>query len=91
MRVVRQKIQALAFHAATTTAVDAPHLQFQDNPRPRTRQVANLPQAPVVPALLRQPTAPANRFFSAPIKAHDHNVRRTKHPAYRCLRPKACE
>ena len=63
MRVVRQKIQALAFHAATTTAVDAPHLQFQDNPKPRTRQVANLPQAPVVPALLRQPTAPANRFF----------------------------
>ena len=63
MRVVRQKIQALAFHAATTTAVDAPHLQFQDNPKPRTRQVANLPQASVVPALLRQPTAPANRFF----------------------------
>ena len=91
MRVVRQKIQPLAFHGATTTAVDAPHLQFQDNPKPRTRQVANLPHAPVVPALLRLPTAPANRFFERRSRRTIRNVRSTKHPAYRCLRPKACE
>ena len=62
MRVVRQKIQALAFDAATTPAVDAPHLQFQDNPKPRTagREPAG---SAGLPALLRQPTAPANCFF----------------------------
>jgi hypothetical protein len=32
-RIVRQKFEPLALHLAAMTAVEAPHLQFQKNPR----------------------------------------------------------
>jgi hypothetical protein len=32
-RIVRQKVEPLALHLATVTAVEPPHLQFQENPR----------------------------------------------------------
>src|SRR5271170_3599274 len=41
MRIVRQKIQPLAFHAGASTARDAPHLQLQNDPQPGARKVAN--------------------------------------------------
>lgn len=32
-RIVRQKVEPLALHLATVTAVETSHLQFQKNPR----------------------------------------------------------
>ena len=44
-------------------APDAPHFQFQNNPKSRTRQVANMPQPSIVPPLLNPSATAANRFF----------------------------
>src|SRR5215470_10748682 len=44
-------------------ACDAPHFQFQNNPKSCTRQVANMPQTSVVPPLLNPSATAANRFF----------------------------
>jgi hypothetical protein len=63
MRVVREKIQPFALHGAATAARDAPHFQFQNNPKACTRQVANMPRPSVVPTLLNPPATTANRFF----------------------------
>src|ERR1700722_13024670 len=41
MRIVRQKIQPLAFHGGASTARDAPHLQLQNDPQPGALKVAN--------------------------------------------------
>ena len=62
-RIVRQKIQPFALHGAAMPARDAPHFEFQNNPKPRARQVANLPHPPVVPAVPDLPATAANRFF----------------------------
>jgi hypothetical protein len=63
VRIVRQKVQPFAFHAAATPARDAPHLELQNNPKTGTRQVANLPHPPVVPARLDPAATAADRFF----------------------------
>ena len=42
-RIVRQKVQPLALHRAAAAACDAPHFEFQDNPKSCARHVANLP------------------------------------------------
>src|ERR1700756_3281429 len=63
VRIVRQKIQPFALHGAAAAACDAPHFEFQNNPKSCARQVADLPYPPIVPARL-DPSAPvAHRFF----------------------------
>jgi hypothetical protein len=62
-RIVRQKVELLALHLATVTAVKAPHLQFQNNPRVAARQIAHAPHLAIVPAHLTATTATANGFF----------------------------
>jgi len=63
VRIVRQKIQPFALHGAATAAGDAPHFEFQNNPKSCTRQVANLPRPTVIPARLDPSATIANRFF----------------------------
>src|SRR5579862_1529539 len=63
MCIVRQKIQPFALHRAATAARNAPHFQFQNNPKSCARQVPNMPHPSVVPPLLRVPAAPADGFF----------------------------
>src|SRR6185295_19679621 len=62
-RIVRQKLEPLALHLATVTAVDTPHLQFQKNPCVATRQIAHPPQLAIIPAHLHATAAAASRFF----------------------------
>jgi hypothetical protein len=42
-RIVRQKVELLPLHPATAAAVDAPHLQFQKNPRVAARKIPHAP------------------------------------------------
>src|SRR6195256_2054582 len=63
VRIVRQKIQPFALHGATMTTRDAPQFEFQKNPKPCARQIANLPHPPVVPAAPDLLATAANRFF----------------------------
>ena len=63
VRIIRQKIQPFAFHGAATPAHDAPHFEFQNNPKSCARQVANSTYPPIVPALLDPSATPADRFF----------------------------
>src|SRR5271170_5909321 len=62
-RIVRQEIQPLALHGAARAARHAPHFEFQDNAEPGTRQVANPPHPPVVPARLHLTADVADGFF----------------------------
>ena len=41
--IVRQKLQPLALHGGASAALDAPHLQLQNDPEPGARQIANPP------------------------------------------------
>src|SRR5258707_5217570 len=63
VRIVRQKVQPFALHGAAVAARDATHFEFENNPKSRARQVANLPHPPIVPAVVDPPTTAANRFF----------------------------
>jgi hypothetical protein len=63
VRIVRQKVQPFALHGAAVAAGDAPHFEFQDNPKSCARQVANLPHLTVVPAVLDPSATTASRFF----------------------------
>jgi hypothetical protein len=63
VRIVRQKIQPFALHGATMATRDAPHFEFQKNPKPGARQIANPAHSPVVPARLDPSATTANRFF----------------------------
>src|SRR3984893_5065399 len=63
VRIVRQKIQPFALHGAAVATRDAPHFEFQTNPKPCARQIANLPHPPVVPAVPAPAATAANRFF----------------------------
>ena len=63
VRVICQKIQTLALHAAAMPTGDAPDLELQDDPVSRACQVADLPGASVVPTRLRFPATATNRFF----------------------------
>src|SRR6202040_323245 len=62
-RIVRQKVEPLALHLATVTAVEAPHLPFQKKPRVAARQAAPAPQLAIVPAHLPATATAASRFF----------------------------
>src|ERR1700676_2937870 len=62
-RIVRQKTQPFALHGAAMAARDAPHFEFQNNPKSCARKVANLPHPPVVPTAADPPATAANRFF----------------------------
>jgi hypothetical protein len=77
VRIVRQKIQPFALHCAATTARDAPHFEFQNNPKSCARQVANLPLPPVVPAVPDSPATAANRFFE---RRSRHTIRTSGSP-----------
>jgi hypothetical protein len=46
-----------------TLAPHPTHLDLQKDARVATRQIANVPRAPVVPADVRSTTATAERFF----------------------------
>src|ERR1700745_2029205 len=50
-RIVGQKVEPLPLHLATAATVDAPHLQFQKNPRVATRQIAYPPHLAIVQAV----------------------------------------
>jgi hypothetical protein len=63
VRIVRQKVQPFALHGAAAAACDAPHFEFQKNPKSGARQVANQPHPPVVPPCLNPPATIAHRFF----------------------------
>src|ERR1700756_28087 len=63
VRIVRQKSQPFALHGDAAAACDAPHFEFQNNPKSCARQVANLPHPPVVPSRLDLSATIANRFF----------------------------
>src|SRR6185295_19303431 len=63
VRIVSQKVQALALHATAVATIEAPHLQLQPYPVASARQVADLANPTVVPALLRSPAAAADSFF----------------------------
>ena len=77
VRVIRQKIQPLALHCATTAARHAPNFEFQNNPKSCARQVANLPNPPVVPAVPDPPATTANRFFD---RRSSRNIRTSGSP-----------
>src|SRR5512133_3763994 len=62
-RIVRHKVEPLALHLATVIAVEAPHLQFQKNPRVATRQIAHTPHLAIVPPHLDATATAASRFF----------------------------
>src|ERR1700745_593369 len=62
-RIVGQKVEPLPLHLATAATVEAPHLQFQKNPRVAARQIAHPPHLAIVPAHLDATATPASRFF----------------------------
>jgi hypothetical protein len=62
-RIVRQEVEPLPLHLATTVAIDPPHLQFQIYPSVAARQIAHAPDLAIVPAHLHAPTATAGGFF----------------------------
>jgi len=62
-RIVRHKVEPLALHLATATAVEAPNLQFQKNSRVAARQIPHTPQLAIVPAHLDATATAASRFF----------------------------
>jgi hypothetical protein len=66
VRIVRQKIQPLALYGAAMAAPDAPHFKFQNSPKSRARQVANLPHPPVVPTLVAPPARRSEKPENAP-------------------------
>ena len=63
VRIVRQKIEPLALHLATAAAVEAAHLQLQENPRVAARQIAHPANLAIVPAHLDATATAARRFF----------------------------
>ena len=62
-RIVRQKVEPLPLHLATTAALDPPHLQFQKYPRVAARQIAHAADLAVVPAHLDATATATSRFF----------------------------
>src|SRR5579863_865419 len=61
--VVGQKVEPLALHLATAATVNPPYLQFKENPRIATRQIADPAHLAVVPAHLDMTATAARRFF----------------------------
>src|SRR6202040_1364198 len=62
-RIVGQEVEPLPVPLATMTAVEAPHVHFQKNPRVAARQIAHAPHLAIVPARLDPTAAAARRFF----------------------------
>jgi hypothetical protein len=58
-----QKVEPLALHLATVTAVEAPHLQFQKNPRVAARQIAHRRTLRSYQPIWTRPQQPQVRFF----------------------------
>ena len=54
-----------ALHLATAAAVEAAHLQLQENPRVAARQIAHPANLAVVPAHLDATATAARRFLNA--------------------------
>ena len=61
--VVGQKVEPLALHLATAATVNPPYLQFKENPRIATRQIADPAHLAVVPAHLDMTATAARGFF----------------------------
>jgi hypothetical protein len=61
--IVRQEVEPLPLHLATTAAINPPYLQFQKYPRVAARKIAHAPDLAVVPAHLDATTTAARRFF----------------------------
>ena len=79
-RVVRQELQALAFHCATTPTLNSPDFDLQVDPYAATREVAHLASASVVPAALRLPTRAADCFFERRTRVMTRAVGSSKMP-----------
>jgi hypothetical protein len=62
-RIVRQELELLALHSAAASAAHPPHLELQIDARVATGKIAYLSHPAVVPAVVRAPTAAAERFF----------------------------
>ena len=67
-RVVCQKVEPFLFHLAAATAIDAPHLQFEQYSRVPAGQVTHLPDLAVVPSHLDAATASTRCFFDRRFK-----------------------
>src|SRR5262245_40035669 len=62
-RIVRQKVEPLPFHLATTAAFNSPHLQFQKYPLVSARQIAPVTHLAFVPPHVDATATAASRFF----------------------------
>ena len=65
MGVVGQERESLAFHLATTAAIDPPHLEFEKDARIPVGQIACLTHRAIVPAVMHRPAGAADFFLSA--------------------------
>jgi hypothetical protein len=61
--IVRQKIELLAFHLAAKLAKNAPHIEFEIDPRVAAGQIADAAHRAIVPAPVQASTTTAQRFF----------------------------
>jgi TIR domain len=57
-------VELFPLHPATAAAVDAPHLQFQKNPRVAARKILHTPHLVIVPALLTASRNPGKQYES---------------------------
>src|SRR5271157_248693 len=62
-RIVRQKVEPLPLHLATTAALNPPHLQFQKYPSVAARKIAHAADLAIVPAHLNATATATSRFF----------------------------
>ena len=62
-RVVRQELQTLALHLATTAAIDASHLELKEYAHAAAGKIARAAELAIVPARTHLPTSAAGRFF----------------------------
>src|ERR1700752_2706294 len=67
-RVVCQKIEPFLFHLAAATAINAPHLQLEQDARVPAGQITHLPDFAVVPSHLDAATASTRCFFDRRFK-----------------------
>ena len=63
VRIVGEPFQLFLLHALAAPAIHATEIEFEIDPRPAARQIANLARLAVIPAAVNSPTNSADRFF----------------------------
>src|ERR1700741_2703021 len=79
-RGVCQKVEPFLFHFAAATAIDAPHLQLEQDARVPAGQITHLPDFAVVPSHLDAATASTRCFFDRRFKVMMRNFGSPKTP-----------